>query len=1022
MKKLYTYLLSFLLLIPSIGIGQIIISDPTFPTEDKTVTITFDASLGTAGLLDYTGDVYAHTGVITDQSTSTSDWKYAPTWGDNSEKYKLTFLGNNKWRLSIKPNIRDYYSVPTGEKILQMAFVFRSSDSSKEGKGDGGTDIFVDLSEGGLNVEFAKPIDNTIFDKSASVLITANSEASDKLELLINGVSMTSTPSTQLNFSYTPNAAGNHQLIAIATAGGEEARDTVNIVLREDTPLALKPDEIIDGINYIDDNTVTLLLYAPNKEYVFAIGDFNDWKFDNTYQMNKDGDYFWITLDNLTAGKEYIFQYVIDGSIKIADPYADKLLDPWNDQYISSTTYPNLIPYPSDKTSEIASVFQTAQTAYTWSDSQFTVPAKEDLVVYELHVRDFTVAGDIKTVTDTLDYLERLGVNAIELMPFNEFEGNDSWGYNPSFYFATDKAYGTKDDYKTFVNECHKRGIAVLMDMVLNHSFGQSPFLRMYFDGTNPTADNPWYNQESNFENTDAHWGYDFNHESEATQKLIDRINTYWMNEYHIDGFRFDFTKGFSNTPYSNSTDPWGGKYDEDRIRLLKRMTTKIWDVKSDAVVIFEHLSDNDEETELANYGILLWGNANHNYSEASMGYASDFVWTSWKERQWGGPNLVSYMESHDEERMMYRNLNFGASLGSYNVTDLNTALSRVEQTAAFFFTVPGPKMVWQFGELGYDISIDENGRVGRKPIHWEYQDDPNRKRLYEVFSALIKLKKEEIAFESEDFTLNTNTVLKSIEINHSDMDVRVIGNFDLKLRSIDPNFSKTGSWFDYFTGQEITVGDVNAFIDLEAGEYHIYTTKQLSTPDVKSAPIASNVNISGTFREDETLTANYTYTDVNNDLKGSSIYKWYRAEDTNGTNETVISGADQLTYTLVRADRGNFIRFSVTPVAQTGGLLQGNVVYSSYSEEIAYSTGINDILNEELRLYPNPVRDILHLENLKQVNRLQLFDLSGKAIIVVNTPNESANLNLNSISKGTYILVFEMEDGSQLSKKIVKQ
>jgi hypothetical protein len=413
MKKLYTYLLSFLLLIPSIGIGQIIISDPTFPTEDKSVTLIFDASLGTAGLLDYTGDVYAHTGVITDKSTSSSDWKYAPTWGDNNTKYKLTSLGNNKWQISITPNIRDYYGVPSGEKILKMAFVFRSADTTIEGKNDGGTDIFVDLSEGGLNVEFARPLDNSIFDKNASVLITANSSASDNLELFIDGASIASTTTTQLEFSYTPNAAGNYQLIAVATASGKEASDTVNIVLKEDTPIATKPSGLKDGINYIDNTSVSLLLYAPNKEYVFAIGDFNNWEFDNNYQMKKDGDYFWITLSNLTAGKEYIFQYVIDGTIKIADPYADKLLDPWNDKYISSTTYPNLIPYPTDKTSEIASVFQTAQTTYTWSDSQFTPPSKEDLVVYELHVRDFTAAGDIKTVKDTLDYLERLGVNVI---------------------------------------------------------------------------------------------------------------------------------------------------------------------------------------------------------------------------------------------------------------------------------------------------------------------------------------------------------------------------------------------------------------------------------------------------------------------------------------------------------------------------------------------------------------------------------------------------------------------------------
>ncbi|WP_234408555.1 alpha-amylase family glycosyl hydrolase [Marinilabilia salmonicolor] len=231
-------------------------------------------------------------------------------------------------------------------------------------------------------------------------------------------------------------------------------------------------------------------------------------------------------------------------------------------------------------------------------------------MIYELLIRDFTSAQDIKTVTDTLDYLQRLGVNAIELMPFNEFEGNDSWGYNPSFYFATDKAYGTVNDYKEFVDECHARGIAVIMDMVLNHSFGQSPLVRMYWDGEKPAANNPWYNRDHNMENTAAQWGYDFNHESAYTRELIDSINSYWMSEFRIDGFRFDFTKGFTNTPYG--TNSWASDYDASRIGILKRMTNEIWERNSDAIVIFEHLSDNSEERVLADHGILLWGNMNH--------------------------------------------------------------------------------------------------------------------------------------------------------------------------------------------------------------------------------------------------------------------------------------------------------------------------------------------------------------------------------------------------------------------------
>ncbi len=1106
--------------------AQIITTSPAFPTESDEVTITFDASLGTAGLKDYTGDVYAHTGVITDKSTSDTDWKYAPNWGDNSEKYKLTLLEDNKWQLTITPSIREYYGVADGEKILKMAFVFRSADNSKEGKDDGGKDIYVEVSEGGLNVSFSSPANNKVIQKNEDLQVTIQSNASTNLTLFLDGVENETSIESEISKIINTDVAGNHELVAVASDGSEEVRDTVNFFVREDVISETLPTGVIPGINYIDATSLTLALYAPNKEYIYVIGDFTDWKFNNTYQMKKDGDYFWLTINNLTAGKEYIYQYVIDGDIKIADPYADKLLDPWNDQYITNDTYPDLIAYPSDKTSEFASVLQTAQTDFSWDDTGFAMPNHDDLVIYELLIRDFTKAGNIKTVTDTLDYLQRLGVNAIELMPFNEFEGNDSWGYNPAFYFAPDKAYGTKNDYKTFINECHKRGIAVIMDMVLNHSFGQSPFYRMYTEGGKPSADNPWYNVEHNFENTAAHWGYDFDHTSQATKDLVDRINAYWIDEYHIDGYRFDFTKGFSNT-YHSSSDPWASNYDSQRISLLKRMADKIWEANPNAFVSFEHLSENQEEKELAAHGIHLWGNANHDYSEATKGSSSNFSWTSWKNRGWDGPKVVSYMESHDEERMMYLNLTEGISLDGYNVKNLKTALSRIETAAALFLTIPGPKMIWQFGELGYDISIDENGRTGKKPIKWEYQDDPNRKKVYQVFAALTKIKKEEAAFESDDFILNTSQALKRIEINHADMDVRVIGNFDVKTGSISPKFSKTGIWYDYFSGTEINVTDVDTSIQLAPGEYHIYTTKQLTTPNVISAPVASNVHITGTAKENETLTASYSYSDANDDAEGTSVYRWYRADNVNGTNEIGITGATNITYIPGADDRNKFIRFSITPVAQTGELLQGDItyssytskivslvnppvasnlaingeliqdavitasytysdnegdtegnsiiqwyladdqsgtneiaisgantleytisrqdvgrylrfavtpialsgelltgekVYSNYSQQIDYATGIEDVLDEELRLYPNPVKDLLHLDNLKDVKRINLYSLTGKIILYKQNPDSNEILDLGHLNQGIYILVFDLDDGNQLTRKIIKQ
>jgi 1,4-alpha-glucan branching enzyme len=192
-------------------------------------------------------------------------------------------------------------------------------------------------------------------------------------------------------------------------------------------------------------------------------------------------------------------------------------------QYISASTYPNLKAYPTGKTSGIVSLLQTAKPVFNWQTTNFTRPDKRNLVIYELLIRDFVATQNFQTVKDTLSYLKRLGVNAIEIMPFNEFEGNDSWGYNPSFYFAPDKAYGTETAVRQFVDECHRQGIAVIMDMVLNHSFGSSPMVQLYWDAANnqPAANSPWFNQVATHP---FNVGYDFNHEAQATKDFVDRV------------------------------------------------------------------------------------------------------------------------------------------------------------------------------------------------------------------------------------------------------------------------------------------------------------------------------------------------------------------------------------------------------------------------------------------------------------------------------------------------------------------
>lgn len=596
------------------------------------------------------------------------------------------------------------------------------------------------------------------------------------------------------------------------------------------------PAQLRDGINIISDDSLGFVLFAPKKETVHLIGDFNNWQVSDSYKMNKDGDRFWIKIGNLEKGKEYVCQYLIDNSIKIADPYASKISDPWNDKDISNTIYPSLISYPTGKTTEIAMVVNTAPASYSWKSPNFKIAKPESMVIYEILIRDFTTEGSIKAIQGKLNTLKQLGVNAIELMPFNEFEANNSWGYNPSFYFATDKAYGTSNDYKAFIDACHSNGMAVIMDMVLNHSYGQSPMVRMYQDANNnPTADNPWYNQKSNFANPDAQWGYDFNHESKYTQAFVDSVCAYWMKEYKVDGFRFDFTKGFSNTSYpASGAGSWGEPYDAARIKNLKRIYNEIKRRNPDAVLICEHLSDNEEEKELAEYGIMLWGKMTDNYNEATMGWGAeagdygpkgDVSWTSYKERGWSKPNLVAYMESHDEERIMFKNQKWGKTYGNYNITDLKTGLKRTEAAATILMSFPGPKMIWQFGEVGYDEELN-NDRLGKKPPHWEYYDVTERKALYDVFSKMNTLRNSNAAFSTSDYLADVRNQFKQILLKSSGGYVCAIANFDVVELTQEVNFGKTGQWEDYFSSNKLNLTGTTQDIKLQPGEYRLYISK----------------------------------------------------------------------------------------------------------------------------------------------------------------------------------------------------
>ncbi|WP_347158820.1 alpha-amylase family glycosyl hydrolase [Pontibacter chitinilyticus] len=838
MQKLYTLLLFILIGLPGFVAAQVVTTTPEFPTADKEVTITFDLSKATdaraKGLLGKTDDVYLWSGAGT--SATGDAFEYQPAGQTNFNAPfapgKMTSLGNNKWQITLVP--RQYFGVPADKPIRRLGVLLKNGNGTAQTE-----DLFIKVYEDKLSVSFTSPTASAFYvDANATINISAVASAPATLTLK-QETTVLKTVTNANAISYTLNAGtvagAQHQITLEAKTATETATASFTYTVAPQPTVAALPSGIIDGINYTSPTSAILSLFAPEKSFVYLIGEFNNWTPSAAYLMKRtpDGNHYWLELNNLTPGAEVAYQYLVDGTIAVADPYAQKVLDPNNDQYISSASYPNLKPYPQGATG-IVSVLQTNQTPYTWKVTDFKRPKVEKMVVYELLVRDFVATQNYTTLSDTISYFKRLGVNAIELMPVMEFTGNDSWGYNPTFYFAPDKAYGTENALKAFIDKCHENGIAVILDMVLNQADYEFPYVKLYWDGNKPAANNPYFNQQATHPYSVF---FDFNHESLYTKAFVDRVTQFWLEEYHVDGYRFDLSKGFTQKNSGNDVSAWSA-YDASRVAIWKRIYDNIRSVDKTAFVMLEHFADNQEEKELANYGLLFWGNLNYEYRNLAKGNTSNPEWISYKKRDWLYPYVVGYMESHDEERLLFDVTHNGRTSGAYNTRTLATALNRDKLAAAFFLPIPGPKLIWQFGELGYDVSIDQNGRTGRKPLHWEYQNNTDRQKLFDVYAALIHLKETQRVFQTSDYTLAMDAYVKRITLNgDGDTTVYIIGNSDVQKLSVPVNFPAAGTWYDYFSGEQVQVTNTAEALELQPGEFHLYSTVPFPAPKANLVP-----------------------------------------------------------------------------------------------------------------------------------------------------------------------------------------
>jgi 1,4-alpha-glucan branching enzyme len=879
-----------------VSASPIVTVTPALPFHNDSVKIVFNAA-GSA--LATATKIYLHAGVGTVANSPQSFSVSKGNWGQDDGIGQMTQVPGepNKWEITLRSSLRDYFQITNEKDVFGLNFLFRNETGATK-EDNNGNNYHYAVNPGNYFTLISPANLAQVIEVGSNIIISAYS--ANPVTSWILQDSTTAIPTTVYtqnggnSFSYTityPDATTRRYRLYANYADVSKYK-TFNLTGYNAVNVAPRPSWVKPGINYHNDDSTkaTLVLHAPTytrykkgtgtitgnattppKNIVHVIGDFNNWTPSESNKMKRDrdgwngttdsdndddrGDYWWITLENLQPKREYVFQYLIDGVLQIADPYSNKISDV-EDQSIPSTVYPGLINYPP-QANDRASVLQTDQDTFTWEAPSFIAPSNNNLHIYEMHFRDFTDESTYTAAIEKLDYIKGLGINAVHVLPVSEFEGNSSWGYNPNFYFAADKAYGPANLLKKFIDECHKKQILVFNDLVLNHTFYSNAMAKMYWNSTlnRPDNLNPWLNPTHKMvRNTAGHWGADWNHESEHTQLMVDSIIGYWLSEYKFDGFRFDFTKGFGQTNPEDFPpgDDWASAYNQDRVDLLKRMVNKMWQKYPNSVAIFEHLATSSEDKVLADHGILMWSGVGHHNAVKNfiLGYAADNPdiyqsgYYNALGRNFTFANWMSYPESHDEERLAYELFqNFNGIKNTTNVID------RLKLAYGFNLLLPGPRMLWQFGELGYDVSINFNGRTGEKPVRWEYYTDAKRKELYNLISRILKLRSKVNLFGTTPDYGNINFGANAIDqprvMRLSSPDNKhaiVVGNLDPNNpRNVAPNFDVTGTWYRYNgvldeSEYVVTNANQNSTYTLQPSEFILFTNVKIDRcNDVRS-------------------------------------------------------------------------------------------------------------------------------------------------------------------------------------------
>ena len=850
---------------------------PTSFEETTSITITFSGSSINEATWGVTGNaLYLWAWSFDLNDLNNMDCPTNGTWTVSNEANRLIYNNSNDtYSITFVPQTF-YNRVGIG----RIGFLLKPKNGTGTNGNNKSQDFTIEV--GAFQVNLTAPLQNstTILSSGASRSVTAtNTNGTANYVLKSNGTTLNSaTGVSSYNYNHT-NITSNQYYALEVTQGTTTVTKNFTVLVNPTTVSVAMPNGLVNGINYnTSDNTkATLVLDAPLKDFVYVAGSFNNWNPTSSYAMKKDptSGKFWLELTGLGAGTNYSYQYWVVKQaptiantptlVKVADPCSTTVLSPWDDSTIPATSYPNLPTYPAGQEREVT-LLKTGQTPYDWQATNFIKPNKDKLVVYELLIRDFDANRNFQDVINRIQYFKDLGINAIELMPVMEFEGNESWGYNTAFHMALDKFYGTPEKFKQLVDVCHQNGIAIILDIAFNHAFGRNPMVRMWMndpDGDGwgpPSSENPYFNTVAKHSYS---VGEDFNHASTFTRDYVKQTIKHWITEYKIDGFRWDLTKGFTQSCSAGDQTCTNARQ-QDRIDVLKEYADYSWSLDNDHYVIFEHLGGDVEEREWANYrigegkGIMMWGELFTQYKELALGFSGQNISRmSHKHisRDFAGKRLLGYPESHDKDRLMYEAITYGNTSGTLPVrNNLTNALNRMGAIGATSILVPGPKMIWHFGELGSSQSIytcvngtvnDESSTIAgdckldtKEQVQWtqNWLSNPTRASILSDWSKMIKLKTNEPVFVG-DHTMSTDgsNFKQRIHIFDNNLAsnqlkyVVVLANFDTSNATINPNFPTTGytypmTWYDLMDNNTpVTITSATDLITVNAGKFRVY-------------------------------------------------------------------------------------------------------------------------------------------------------------------------------------------------------